>query len=133
MLVLCALPTLPEETDQARIAFVAPKIRVFFGQDGYCGAMTSYDSENAGGVLVTSGKRTWFRLRSNGCVGDFSFIPKASGRYVVRASTCTVEAFELTKDNGPVRESLNTEEQRLCLLPWNHGVPNESGKPEPNQ
>jgi hypothetical protein len=95
--------------------------------------MDTYEQTNNEGVLIPAAKRTWVRLLSNSCVGDFSFVPQPGNRYVMKVSTCAVGLFLIHRDRAPTREPLTTEEKRLCLLPWNHGVAEEPaaspGKP----
>jgi len=132
--MLC-LPLAPaahaQDTEKSRIAIIGSADVSLYGQDGYCGSMTSYDKSNIGGVLIDARKRTWFRLKhQRDCVGDFSFIPQPGQAYIFRAGTadhpCLAEFFRVNPGRQPSREPLHTEEKRSCLLPWNHGANQES-------
>ena len=114
-----------EEGQKARLAVTGSADISLFGQDGYCGSMTSYDKSNTSGVLIDADRRTWFRLKhKQDCVGDFSFVPEAGKAYVLRAGTpsrpCLAEFFRINPGRQPTRELLRIEESRSCLFPWNH-------------
>jgi hypothetical protein len=130
MLVAALLPAHAQEVLPARIAVLSPNALALYGQEGYCGSMDTYAKENKEGVLIPSNKRTWFRLRSNSCFGDFSFVPKPGSRYVLQVTTCSVRLFELHAGQRPTSEPLQEEEKRSCLLPWNHGTKEETPRTE---
>jgi hypothetical protein len=122
---------------QARVVVVGSADVALYGQDGYCGSMDSYDKSNTVGVLISAGKRTWFRLKhKRACVGDFSFVPEPGQAYILRAGTtstpCVAEFFRVNPGRQPTREHLHTEEKRSCLLPWNHDWTQESSPTTPS-
>ena len=130
VLAVASTPATSQEVLPARIAVLSPNAWLLYGQEGYCGAMETYDRDNKQGVLVTANRRVWFRAKTTTHVGDFSFVPEAGRRYVVRVSTRLAELYELVPSMPPVLRPLTTEEKRLCLLPWNHiaSEPAGSGK-----
>jgi hypothetical protein len=121
---------LPTQSDSqtARVVILSPKALALFGQNGYCGSMEEYDQANTTGILIPSNKRLWIRLRSTGCVGDFSFIPQSSARYALQVTSCSVGLYRFESGGPPIPQLLKKEEQLLCLLPWNHKVPDESSE-----
>lgn len=132
-----SLASAPSETNaqdapQARLAIIGSADIALYGQDGYCGKMSSFDKSNTSGVLIDAGRRTWFRLKHRrDCVGDFSFVPEPGHAYILRAGTpstpCLAEFFRIHRGQEPTREYLHKEERRSCLLPWNHQL--EQGLP----
>ena len=110
----------PQDVLPARIAVLSPDALLLYGQEGYCGAMSTYEQNNKEGVLVSANRRVWFRARANSSFGDFSFVPDPGGRYVLRVSTLRAELFELVPSKPAAARPLTTEERRSCFLPWNH-------------
>ena len=119
-----------QDVQKSRLAVVGSADIALYGQEGYCGSMTSYDKSNTSGVLIEARKRTWFRLKhQRDCVGDFSFLPEPGTAYILRAGTqpkpCLAEFFRVNPGREPTREPLRTENSRSCLLPWNYEASQE--------
>lgn len=126
-----------EEAAPSRLAIIGTADVVLYGQAGYCGAMTSYDRANTGGVLIGGGKRVWIRLRhQRDCVSDFSFMPAPGRAYILRAGTeranCLAEFFLVHPGQAPSRVNLDIEGRRSCLFPGNYEPANQ-GSPTPTR
>ena len=114
-----------QEQASARLAILGRADVALYGQEGYCGSMESYDKSNTAGVPIAAGQRTWFRLKhQRSCAGDFSFVPEPGQAYVLVAGTpaapCSAGLFRLRRGQLPQGESMDREEARSCLFPWNH-------------
>mgnify|MGYP003350823932 FL=1 len=130
---LAAAPLQAQGVARARLAIIGGVDMALFGQNGYCGAMETYDKADTGGVLIDAERPLWLRLRWDGlfrnkCVGDFSFLPEPGRAYILRLSTperpCRLELFRVNPGQAPTPTPLRGEEHRSCLLPWNHdGAP----------
>jgi hypothetical protein len=129
VLLIACLPSAAraDETAKSRVAIIGTADIALYGQQGYCGSMTSYDKSNTEGVLIEGARRTWFRLKhQRDCVGDFSFVPEPGKAYILRAGTpsrhCLAGLYRVNPGAQPTAEPMLAEDRRSCLLPWNHGT-----------
>jgi hypothetical protein len=129
VLLFACLPSAAraDETAKSRVAIIGTADIALYGQQGYCGSMTSYDKSNTEGVLIEGARRTWFRLKhQRDCVGDFSFVPEPGRAYILRAGTpsrhCLAGLYRVNPGAQPTAEPMLAEDRRSCLLPWNHGT-----------
>jgi hypothetical protein len=118
-----------QDLPQSRIAIIGKPHIAMVGQNGYCGSMKSYSEDERMNILVDGGKRTWVRtgrhVSRTKCIGDFSFVPEPTRAYIIRfidvGGACVFELFQVNRGEAPTPVAMTKEEERSCLLPWNHG------------
>jgi len=122
------LPSQAAAEQRAVLAFVGPLNSVSVGQDGYCGDRTYADADTKAGFYVAGGRKTWIGVRSTfyaaiggtSCEAELSFVPAPGKTYILRltrvADGCSIGLYRAVPGGTPVREPVEREPPRSCLL-----------------
>jgi hypothetical protein len=117
------------DESRARIVAVGDFDAASVGQHGYCGSMQDMRKGDTTGTSIHANHRAWIRISGRPlprmrCIGDYSFVPQQDKAYITRLTdiggACVAELFRVVPGETPVREPMQREEHRSCLVPSNH-------------